>query len=561
MLTSQEIMQLLQSLIWLLAGVGVFIVGMNFMGDALERSAGIGMKRLLERISNNRFSGVGIGAGVTAIIQSSSATSVMVIGLVNAGVMTLMQATPIIMGANIGTTITGVLVALKNDYFDMVMYLFAFAGVMMGFAKSEKVKIAGSLCSGLGLVFVGLNIMSSEQAFGNPLIEGLFTEIFKKIDFPLLLILVGVIFTALIQSSSASTGVVITMVGAGVLPLDLALFIILGANIGTCVTALLASVGANANSKRVALIHFTFNVIGSVLFAAVIWLFKEPVVNLLVSAFPGDDTMSLQMRVSLFHVIFNVTTTCLLLPFVKQLVDYSCSVIKDKKDTESTMSLKYVDERLLTMPTVALMQVKKEIDYMIKLAEENTRFSFEAMSTGSMQHGEQIVRNEAIIDFTNSALTEFLIKLSAAVEGNEEKIIGSYFHVLNDVERIGDHAENFHEIGVEMMNKNIAFSEKALCEIGNMLKNVMQMFEISIDAFENLNKEKLPELTKLEEGTDAMKKEFIAGHFARLAEGNCSVDVSPYYSSVIGGLERVADHLVNVGYSIISPVGSQKEEN
>ena len=194
MLSAKEIIQLIQSLIWLLAGVGVFIVGMNFLSDALERSAGDGMKKLLGRISNNRFSGVGIGAGVTAIIQSSSATSVMVIGLVNAGVMTLMQATPIIMGANIGTTITGVLVALKNDYFNMLMYLFTFAGVMMGFAKNEKVKLGGLLCSGLGLIFVGLEVMSSEQAFGNPLVEQMFLNIFSVIDFPLLLILVGIIF-------------------------------------------------------------------------------------------------------------------------------------------------------------------------------------------------------------------------------------------------------------------------------------------------------------------------------------------------------------------------------
>ena len=561
MLSSQEIMQLIQSLIWLLAGVGVFIVGMNFMGDALERSAGMGMKRLLERISNNRFSGVGIGAGVTAIIQSSSATSVMVIGLVNAGVMTLMQATPIIMGANIGTTITGILVALKNDYFNMAMYLLAFAGVMMGFAKKEKVKITGSLFCGLGLIFVGLNIMSSEQAFGNPLVENMFTEIFKMINFPLLLILVGVIFTALIQSSSAATGVVITMVGSGVLPLDLALFIILGANIGTCVTALLASVGANANSKRVALIHFTFNVIGTALFTAIIWLFREPIVNFLVSVFPGDDPMSLQMRVSLFHVIFNVTTTCMLLPFVKQLVNYSCSVIKDKKDIKETLSLKYVDERLVTTPPVALMQVKKEIDYMMALVEENTRLCFTAMDKASAEHNEQIYDNEKIIDYTNSALTAFLIKLSAAVEGSEENIIGSYFHVLNDLERIGDHAENFHEIGLEMINKNITFSEQALEGIMAMRDNVMKMFAISMETFETVHKEKLSDLTKLEENVDKMKKDLISGHFARLAEGNCSVDVSPYYSSVVVGLERVADHLVNVGYSIVNPVGSQKEEN
>ena len=513
MLSAQEITQLLQSLIWLLAGVGVFIVGMNFMGAALEKSAGAGMKRLLERISNNRFSGVGIGAGVTAIIQSSSATSVMVIGLVNAGVMTLMQATPIIMGANIGTTITGILVALKNDYFDMAMYLLTFVGVMMGFAKKEKVKLAGSLCSGLGLIFVGLSIMSSEQAFGNQLVEDLFTNIFEVVNFPLLLILIGIIFTALIQSSSAATGVVITMVGAGVLPLSLALFIILGANIGTCVTALLASVGANANSKRVALIHFTFNVIGSVIFAAVIWIFKDPVVNLLVSVFPGEDAMSLQMRVSLFHVIFNVTTTCALLPFVKQLVDYSCNVIKDKKQFEDNLTLKYVDERLLLTPPVALMQVKKEIEYMISLVEENIGLCFEAMDKGVIEHNDQIYANEKVVDFTNSALTEFLIKLSAVVEGSDEKIIGAYFHVLNDLERIGDHAENFHEIGVEMINKNIEFSDLALKGINEMRENVKKMFSISTDAFETLHKENLPELTRLEESVDGMKKALIASHF------------------------------------------------
>lgn len=554
-------MQLIQSLIWLLAGIGIFIVGMNFLSSALEKSAGEGMKKLLGRISNNRFSGVGIGAGVTAIIQSSSATSVMVIGLVNAGVMTLMQATPIIMGANVGTTITGVLVALKNDYFNMLMYLLAFAGVMMGFASKEKIKLAGSLCSGLGLIFVGLNIMSSEQAFGNPLVENMFAEIFKLIDFPLLLILVGILFTALIQSSSASTGVVITMVGTGVLSLDLALFIILGANIGTCVTALLASVGANANSKRVALIHFTFNTIGTVVFTVLIWIFKDPVVSLLTNLFPGEDPMSLQMRVSAFHVVFNVTTTALLLPFVKQLVNYSCAVIKDKKETEETLTLRFVDDRLLSTPPVALMQVKKEMEYMLSLVEENAKLSFVAMDTGSSEHSERIFKNEEIIDFTNSALTKFLIRLSADMEESDEKIIGSYFHVLNDLERIGDHAENFHEIGMEMIERKISFSDKARGGITDMRDTVMRMFDISKEAFETLHRDHLPELTQLEESVDDKKKDLIAGHFSRLAEGNCSVDVSPYYSSVIVGLERVADHLVNIGYSIVNPTGSQKQND
>lgn len=552
-------MQLVGSLIWLLAGVGVFIVGMNFMSDALEKSAGSGMKRMLEKISNNRLSGVGIGAGVTAIVQSSSATSVMVIGLVNAGVMTLMQATPIIMGANIGTTITGLLVALKNDYFNMIMYLLAFVGVMMGFVKREQVKIIGSLCCGLGLIFVGLEVMSSEQAFGNPLVEGMFTDIFGVVNFPLLLIFIGVIFTALIQSSSAATGVVITMVGTGVLPLGLALFIVLGANIGTCVTALLASVGANANSKRIALIHFTFNVIGTALFSTLIWIFRDTAVDILTSIFPGSDPMSLQMRVSLFHVIFNVTTTLMLLPFVKPLVKYSCLVIKDKKTEESTLALKYVDDRLLSMPSVALIQVKKEMDYMLSLVEENSTLAFVAIDTGSSEHSERISKNEEIIDFTNSALTKFLIRLSTVVEQSSERVIGSYFHVLNDLERIGDHAENFHEIGVEMIAKKISFSEKARVELDTMRDSITKMFAISKDAFENRNRAELPILTELEEDVDGMKKSLIDSHFARLAEGNCNVDVSPYYSSVVVGLERVADHIVNIGYSIVNPTGSEDE--
>lgn len=560
MFTSAEMMQLIQSMIWLLAGVGIFIVGMNFMSDALEKSAGSGMQRLLGKIVGNRFSGVGVGAGVTAIIQSSSATSVMVIGLVNAGVMTLMQATPIIMGANIGTTITGVLVALKNDFFNMAMYFLAFAGVMMSFSKKEKLQIASSLCSGLGLIFVGLNIMSSPDAFGNALIKELFTNIFAVIDFPLLLILVGVIFTALIQSSSAATGVVITMVGTGVLDLDLALFIVLGANIGTCVTALLASVGANANSKRVALIHFTFNTIGTVAFTTIIWIFREPVVALLTSFFPGSDPMSLQMRVSAFHVIFNVTTTLLLLPFVGQLVVFSKVMIRDKGEVSKARALRFVDDHMLAMPSVAMAQVKQEINYMLSVAEENISLSFNAMQTGSAASAEKITENEAIIDFTNSALTRFLIKLSSEqVNSSDETLIGSYFHVLNDLERIGDHAINFYEISQEMQQKKLTYSQVAQDEIRTMCDAVLSMFAIAKDTFENLNRERLPELTEYENRVDGMKKELTAKHYTRLTDGSCSVTHSPYYSSTVAGLERVADHLVNVGYSIQNPTGSQKE--
>jgi phosphate:Na+ symporter len=412
----------------------------------------------------------------------------------------------------------------------------------------------------LGIIFVGLNIMSGPEAFGNALVKNMFTGIFAAIDFPLLLIVVGIIFTALIQSSSAATGIVITMVGAGVMELDLALFIVMGANIGTCVTALLASLGGTTNGKRVALIHCTNNTIGVIFFAIITWLFRDQVVGILSSVFPGSDPMSLQMRVSLFHVIFNVTTTALLLPFVKQLVQFAETVIRDKAAEKKTRTLRFVDSHLLAMPTAAMLQVQKEIDYMIGLAEENTRLSMLALQTGNNENADRINENEEIINFTNKSLTGFLIQLaSAQISAHDEATIGAYFHVLNDLERIGDHAVNFYEIGVEMAGKKLSFSEKALSDIGTMGNQVMQMFTIAKETFENVNKDRLPALADLEEGVDGMKRELIASHFTRLAEGNCSVDVSPYYSSVVVGLERVADHLVNVGYSIVNPTGSQSE--
>jgi phosphate:Na+ symporter len=268
--------------------------------------------------------------------------------------------------------------------------------------------------------------------------------------------------------------------------------------------------------------------------------------------------MSLQMRVSVFHVIFNLTTTLLLLPFVKHLVKYSCLVIRDNKEEKEHLALKFVDDRLISTPPVALMQVKKEMDYMLDLVEKNIYLAYESMDSGSSENGERIAKNESIIDFTNGALTKFLIQLSGNVEQSDERIIGSYFHVLNDLERIGDHAENFYEIAVEMNEKKIAFSDKARGEILNMRSDVMKMFGIAKDAFENVNRKELPALTALENQVDDEKRELIANHFARLAEGNCNVDVSPYYSSVVLGLERVADHLVNIGYSIMNPTGSQK---
>ena len=549
-------MGILTAILILLAGCGVFIAGMNMLGDGLEKSAGGGMKRLLGKISGNRFSGVGIGAAVTAIIQSSSATSVMVIGFVNAGIMTLFQATSIIMGANIGTTITGVIVAFSSlKIVKQVVAAFAFIGVMMTFFKKDKIKQIGGILCGFGLIFVGLDVMGS--AFDSyPEINEMFSGIFKAVNFPLLLIVCGMVFTALIQSSSAATGIFIIMVGQGALGLENALFLVLGSNVGTCVTAVLACIGANVNAKRTAFIHLTFNVIGTIFFTIFIWIFKDFAVALLQGMIPNNP----QMQLAWFHVIFNVITSLLLLPFIKQLVKLAEFSVKDKtKGEDEQRRFKFVDERLLKTPPVALMQVKKEMEYMASLAGENLQNAFRAGVEKAENYEKAVVENEEIIDFTNKNLTKFLIKLSSLVDEADEKRIGSYFHVLNDLERIGDHAENFYEIGVEMQRKELAFSAEAQAEVQKMQEKVLRMFEIATEAFDDADSTRLAELTALENEVDGLKRELSSKHYARLAEGNCKLELSPYYSSTVAGLERVADHLVNVGYSILNPTGSQSE--
>ena len=541
---------LLVCILSLLAGCGVFIAGMNMMSGGLEKATGKGLKRLLSKISNNRFAGVGIGASVTALVQSSSATSVMVIGFVNAGAMTLFQATAIIMGANIGTTVTGLLVSLSSLNISLFTSLLAFIGVMMMFIKNQKVKNIGSILCGLGLIFIGLDLMSA--AFAEEEIRQVFYDLFKTIDFPLLLILIGIFFTVIVQSSSAVTGLIIIMVGQGALPISNALFIVLGSNIGTCVTAIIACIGTGTNAKRTALIHLAFNVIGTIIFTIFLWIFTTPIVDALETIFPNNH----QFQIALFHVFFNVVTTILLLPFIKQLVKLSTLVIKDKKDNKSH-SLKYIDERLLKTPAVALMQVKKEVEHMADLARTNIQKSFDELINQSGKNVDEVYKREEKIDYINNAITKYLIKLSSLVDAQNEKIIGSYFHVVNDIERIGDHAENLLEIGVQMKNEQLVFSSNGNENINQMFDIIMKMFEIAMDTFDNGSHSHLMELTSYEEQVDELKKELTSQHYMRLSMGDCKMELSSYFTSTISGLERVGDHLVNIGYSIINPTGAQ----
>lgn len=549
---------IIESILMLLTGIGVFIAGMNMMSEGLEKSAGRGMKALLGTISTNRFAGVLTGIAATAIIQSSSATSVIVIGFVNAGIMTLVQACSIIMGANVGTTVTNALVSLSGSNFDIDMYMMAlaFVGVALMFIKREKIKNVGMILCGLGVLFVGLDLMSgafSSSTDSGRALRGFFTDIFAVVDFPLLLVLIGIVFTALVQSSSAATGIVIIMAGQDVLGLDEAMFIVLGATIGTCITSQLASLGAGVNAKRTAFMHLMMNVVGTCIFTAIIWPLKNVIVGWLA---PIEDTM---WQITIFHIVYKVLLTIVLLPFVKQIVGLAERVIKDKPTEDEKRKLKFVDDRLLKSPAIALMQVKKEVEYMANLAKENLELSLHGIIEGDEKELAEVYEKEKLINFTNNAVTKYLIKLSPLVDVSDERVIGSYFHVLNDLERIGDHAENFYEIGVQMKKAGLAFSDKAKAELREMFEKIFEMYDIAENAFDNLSTDHLAELTARENEVDALKKKLNASHVSRLASGECSMGHSAYFFSAVAGLERVADHLVNVGYSILNPTGSQSE--
>ena len=541
-------MSLFESLLALLAGIGVFITGMDFMSSSLRRVAGPELKKLLGKMTNNRFAGIGVGASVTAIIQSSSATTVMVVGFVNAGVMTLTQATSIIMGANIGTTVTGLLVSLSSINISLYLSALAFIGVMMMFINKSSIKNIGGIIAGLGLLFIGLSLMS--DAFNIEEARNMFTSLFATINFPLLLLFLGMIFTALMQSSSAMTGLIIVMAGQGVMNLEDALFVVLGVNIGTCVTALIATIGTSVNARRTGLIHLLFNVVGTIIFTIFIWIFKNQVVSLL------SHINNIQYEIALFHLFFNLVTTCLLLPFIKQLVKIAEIFIKDKEENKENV-LKFIDERLLKTPPIAVMQVKKEIENMASLAKQNLSLCFEGVCVYEPKNEKIITKNENQIDSMNSEITKFLIKLSPLVDGESIKTVGSYYHVVNDIERIGDLAENLFDYATEMEEKGLTFSDVAMVEIKTMYSVIMEMYDIATKTFDTDEVVDLKRLSTLEQKTDELKKQFSMAHFERLSQTGCSMELGGYFISIISNLERVGDHLVNIGYSIQNPTGNQ----
>ncbi|WP_251614727.1 Na/Pi cotransporter family protein [Pumilibacter muris] len=545
--------ELIGAILMLLAGLGVLMTGMKMLSEGLERSAGSSMRKLFGKISNNRFASIGVGAVATVLVNSSAATTVMVIGFVNAGLMSLVQATAIIMGANIGTTLTGVIIALSGFSLSAYMAILAFIGVLINMiSKNDTVKKVGSAITGLGLMFVGLSFMS--EAFKAQKIASALESVFLKVDFPLVLILIGIVCTALFQSSAAMTAIVVTMSGAGIIPLSSALFVILGTNIGTCVTAIIASFGTNTNAKRTAMIHLLFNLIGTFIFTVFIWIFRDGAVWLLRKM--SDNP---QMQVALFHVIFNILTTALLVPFIKPLTRLATLLVRDKGD-DSTPKMYYIDDRILHTPPIAVAQVLKEVSNMAVLAKENLDRGFNAIVNASVAEREKILQTEEKINFVNKGVARYLIKMSSlSLPRSDEKLVGSLHHVIGDVERIGDHAENFLEEAQEMQENGITFSDDAMDELNNMYQKVRYMFERSLYVFENRDETALAEISELESEVDMLKRVLGNNHIMRLNSGNCSVECGTHFYAIISALERVADHLTNVAFSIKSPSGSQIE--
>ena len=526
------------------------MAAMNIMSSSLQKVAGQSMKKMLSRLTGNRFLGVAIGFIVTAVIQSSSATTVMIIGLVNADIMTLEQATSVIMGANIGTTITGVIVSLQSLNLSLFFGLLAFIGVMMMFSKSNFTKNIAGIVSGLGLVFIGLDHMSA--AFDDEDIKRKFENVFHKVDFPLLLLLIGLVFTCIIQSSSAMTGIVIVCVQNKILSLNSALYVILGTNIGTCITAIISTIGTSANAKRAGFIHLLFNIIGTILFLIIGWPLEDGVVKLL-----QDMISQPAMQVAWFHVFFNVATTIILIGLIFVLVKISQLIIKDNNDKNKTEKIKnddkqynkkvkFINKRFLGAPQIALMQVGKEIESMAIMAKENLKRCFDQLCSQDDSNEYIINQCEEEIDFLNLETTNYLIKLSPLLDEKSADQSARYFNYLNDIERIADHAKYLLDDETKMKESNIKFSDEVVTDLNNLISIINSMYDISLNAFKQIYINDTYKLEDLNEKLEKVKKYILNNHFDRLAHNKYSLKIGAFFTSAIAHFDSISSHLNHI---------------
>lgn len=567
-MSAAAVMMIINSMFLILGGIVVFMLGMEMMGSNLEKAAGKNIRKLMSKAAKNRFTGVGTGAAVTALVNSSAATTVMIVGFVNVGLMTLTQAASVIMGANIGTTISAFIMALSSSgssYFSVtaVFALVAFAGFVVTLvSKQDKVKRIGHILEGVGVIFIGLNVMSGavSSMLAKDEISGAVQNVFIGIGYGketltweiIVLFILGVVLTALMQSSAALTAIVISLASQNLITLQMAMCIILGANVGTCLTSLISSFGATVNAKRAAAVHLLFNVAGCLLF-----IFPVAFAGKYIAKFLNSFIGSTEWQIAIFHMFFNLVTTLLLLPFLKWLVKLACILVPDKKTGKPEGTQDILDERLLKTPAIAVGQARREILRMGNLAFTNYKRSLDMLLSGKMDGKEQFDETERQINEMNKHITQFLIKLSSMeISETDEKKVSSFYHVTSDMERIGDYAENITEYAERLTVTDAKFSEHAVEEIRQMDMHLTELYKNVELAFADHDLRYMSKIEEEEEATDAMCKTMQQSHIRRTDEGRCNPETGAVFLQLAVNMERIGDHMFNIANSVKSYVGN-----
>ena len=542
----------MQIVISLLGGLGLFLYGMNLMGESLEKVAGSKMKKIIELLTKNIFMGVILGAVVTAVIQSSSATTVMVVGFVNAGLMGLPQAVGVIMGANIGTTITAQIVSF--DLTGLAPLALGIGILLYLFGGSEKYKQVGEVFIGFGLLFTG---MESMKVAVNPLAEYKgFTDLLSTFGrYPILGLLLGFGITAIIQSSSAAMGMLVVLASQGLVPLASALPILYGQNIGTCVTSLISSIGANKNAKRAAMIHLIFNILGTIIFLVFLNRF---VVDIVVKMDPNN----VARQIANVHTIFNIVSTLLLLPCNKLIVKLAMKIVPDKNDeTEEDESrvIKYIDDRMIQTPPIALASTIKEVARMGEKARDSVDYAMEGILEASSEGIERCFKQEKSINQLQKTILNYLLKLSKAPLSEEDReTVDTLFNTVNDIERIGDHAENLAEIAQSAIDGQVYFSEQGQNEISDMYNKVIASYSYALEAMVTSDVNLACKVIKMEEQVDIMEESCRVNHMRRLNNNLCSIDNGIIYFEILANLERISDHAANIAEKVIQQKTNDK---
>lgn len=529
-------------------GLGLFLLGMKLMSDSIEKAAGAKLRSILAFFTTNRFSGMIVGIIFTGVIQSSSACTVMVVSFVNSGLMNLYQAAGVIFGANIGTTITSQLVSFNLSE---VAPLFLLIGVIIIlFGKKQNITKIGDIIVGFGVLFMGLSGMSGAMSGIREMPE--VVEILSSLSNPILAVLVGTVLTGIIQSSSVTVSIVLLMANQGLLTLPICLYIILGCNIGSCFSAIIASLAGKKDAKRAAMIHFVFNVIGTAIMFLIFQLALEPVVSLIHAmsgANPGRFVANAHTAIKIFQVL-------ILLPFSSWIVKLTYLLIPgdDKKvDYRESFQLKYIGEKVVFNPATAVVEVIRELERMADLASENLNRAMNALITLDEEDIQEVYKVEKNINFLNHAITNYLVKINQTTLPIEDlKSMGALFHVANDIERIGDHAENVADSAQKRKETGVTFSKEAQHELGEMMEMVNNIMRYSIDVFAHNDEKHIQDIMNLEDAIDEKERLLQEKHVERLTKQECSPEAGMVFSDIVSGLERVGDHATNIAFSIIN---------